>query len=573
MYISVGGASAALAASATATVSKTGWPRFDAGPLASVSGAKRPSFELLTFIYQVTATTGDDDDDAEDDASGHEFTGVVAVDESGWVVWYYQSGYGAYGGLPQVWDFLPASQNYSMVLLEVGYDKGWKADDDAAPYWKANSVLLQVSADGALEHQYVQACSGSPLNFNQLTHEMRVDHTSPDLRVLVTRSKMKMLPNVTVNVRTGRDTTSSSRENRFGGVEIAAWHRADGTLQPLYDLWDYASPDDADWNPTTTTWTEQHAITCQAYASNDDAASGALTPLAAGDDDDDGSGSGSRGDGAAAAAAANASNSSRGATASDDDDRFGVSVSAVDYHHVSSVSVGLDGDLLVSSRNLNTVWCFDAVGDGSLKWTVSTSNPSASDYAFERALDAFYTPHDVLMLGDGRLLLIDDGSSRPGCTEGSDYAGCWSRAVLYAFDDAESKLKLQWQFEDPRGLHNWSGDDYWADGADAANASAYFKAEVETRDLYNWDGGSAARLASERLLVAFTSPYDSRIWDQKYAMVAYEVDLDGDVLVTIVVPHSSDSLKHQGSYRFLPMRTVAGESTSPPISISTARRR
>ena len=165
---------------------------------------------LLTFTYQVTATTGDDDDDAEDDASGHEFTGVVAVDESGWVVWYYQSGYGAYGGLPQVWDFLPASQNYSMVLLEVGYDKGWKADDDAAPYWKANSVLLQVSADGALEHQYVQACSGSPLNFNQLTHEMRVDHTSPDLRVLVTRSKMKMLPNVTVNVRTGRDTTSSS---------------------------------------------------------------------------------------------------------------------------------------------------------------------------------------------------------------------------------------------------------------------------------------------------------------------------------------------------------------------------
>ena len=54
MYISVGGASAALAASATATVSKTGWPRFDAGPLASVSGAKRPSFELLTFIYQVS---------------------------------------------------------------------------------------------------------------------------------------------------------------------------------------------------------------------------------------------------------------------------------------------------------------------------------------------------------------------------------------------------------------------------------------------------------------------------------------------------------------------------------------
>ena len=34
----------------------------------------------------------------------------------------------------------------------------------------------------------------------------------------------------------------------------------------------------------------------------------------------------------------------------------GVSRSAVDYHHVSSVSVGTAGDLIVSSRNLNTVW-------------------------------------------------------------------------------------------------------------------------------------------------------------------------------------------------------------------------
>jgi len=40
------------------------------------------------------------------------------------------------------------------------------------------------------------------------------------------------------------------------GVEIVAWHRDDGVIQPLYDMFDLAAPSDSDWVPTTTTWTE-----------------------------------------------------------------------------------------------------------------------------------------------------------------------------------------------------------------------------------------------------------------------------------------------------------------------------
>jgi hypothetical protein len=43
------------------------------------------------------------------------------------------------------------------------------------------------------------------------------------------------------------------------------------------------------------------------------------------------------------------------------------------------------------------------------------------------------------------------------------------------------------------------------------------------KDLFNFDGGSAYRLESGRILVAFTSPYDTRLWNQKYSMRAYEV--------------------------------------------------
>ena len=51
-------------------------------------------------------------------------------------------------------------------------------------------------------------------------------------------------------------------------------------------------------------------------------------------------------------------------------------------------------------------------------------------------------------------------------------------------------------------------------------------------------------------------------------MRAYEVDKDGDVIVNIVVPHESDALEAQGAYRFIPMKTVLGETTSAPLAIS-----
>ena len=212
-------------------------------------------------------------------------------------------------------------------------------------------------------------------------------------------------------------------------------------------------------------------------------------------------------------------------------------------------------------------------GGERVRWALSSTYAAASNFSFARELDKFYTPHDAQLLDDGRLALIDDGSSRPGCDADSGYAGCWSRAAVYTLDAAARTATLDWQFEDPRGPRAWAADDYF-EAAGAMNASTYYREEVETRDLFNWDGGSAQRLASERILVAFTSPYDKRVWDEKFSMMAYEVDKNGTVLVSVVVPASSDALEKRGSYRFLPMRTVAGESTAAPLPLgnATARR-
>ena len=69
------------------------------------------------------------------------------------------------------------------------------------------------------------------------------------------------------------------------------------------------------------------------------------------------------------------------------------------------------------------------------------------------------------------------------------------------------------------------------------------------------------------VLVRGVLRYDSRLWNQKYSMRAYEVDKDGDSVVYITVPHDSDALESQGAYRMIPMKTVYGEATSPPFDV------
>jgi hypothetical protein len=57
------------------------------------------------------------------DQDHQEFVGVVSVDAAGWVVWYYTANSdtagGGHMGIPAVWDFLPAADDYSLVLLQA----------------------------------------------------------------------------------------------------------------------------------------------------------------------------------------------------------------------------------------------------------------------------------------------------------------------------------------------------------------------------------------------------------------------------------------------------------------------
>ena len=80
--------------------------------------------------------------------------------------------------------------------------------------------LQQVSPLGVLEHQFVQGCTGAPRNFNQMTHELRIDPTSPDLRALTFVSTLRSFNNVTLHERIGLDETKTVDPNFFLGMEV-----------------------------------------------------------------------------------------------------------------------------------------------------------------------------------------------------------------------------------------------------------------------------------------------------------------------------------------------------------------
>ncbi|KAH8065072.1 hypothetical protein JL722_1972 [Aureococcus anophagefferens] len=101
-----------------------------------------------------------------------EFDGLLAIDAEGYVVWYYHA------WSLEAWDFLPDN---GVVL--VARDDGTKLDgaktyrDDGRTY-NGNSQLQEISPLGDIRKQFISACAGSPLNYNMVSHECRVDRAT-----------------------------------------------------------------------------------------------------------------------------------------------------------------------------------------------------------------------------------------------------------------------------------------------------------------------------------------------------------------------------------------------------------
>ena len=110
----------------------------------------------------------------------------------------------------------------------------------------------------------------------------------------------------------------------------------------------------------------------------------------------------------------------------------------VDFDHPNSMSLDLDGNYVVSWRDLDAITKIDAT-TGAIIWTLASPlSELTSDFTIVGdPLNGFSAQHSVRVLGNGDLLLFDNGTR---------HSTAISRAVEYKLDTAAHTATMVWQY-------------------------------------------------------------------------------------------------------------------------------
>ena len=501
---------------------ETGWERVDNGePWALVSG--EPSWETLSTVGY-----------AWKEGNEKTVTGLIAFDAEGFVVWIFHQ------ESLEAWDFLKSGDlvlecegqgNKDVAASDSKPRRNSTEDDDDTLMWKVNSQMKQIDWLGSPKAQFVSSCAGHPLNGNAISHECRVDDFSDDEEVLTVRMKGKKIPGTTLAMKSSATAYSNLTADFWFGSNVVKWNRHSEKVEVIYDMFDFADPRTSMFPNFWSFFTSE------------------CSPLETENDD----------------------NSKQLPSGGENWDP--PAITGVEYFHVSSISVSpLNGNYIVASRDLSTIWSLRRDGSGP-DWSLS-AEPSLlnSTLSYEKPIDAAYMPHDVQQLVNGDLAVLDDGTNRPGC-DMRNPKFCFSRAIVYRLDLENKTASVRWQFEWPTDFnqgYNWT--------------------TVATNDLYNSCGGSLRQLSkrttsreddtSPNYLVSFTSMSfahggspENDANETIRSAYAFEIDPKGSTsteekrpLVTsaIVMPVEADQVGAQQGYRVIPWDSINEEASSPP---------
>ena len=335
---------------------------------------------------------------------------------------------GAAGGVVLMADELKRTRTWRTVdddaatnpLHEPGGAKSDDGDDANggadSRVWLANSQLQHITPFGELVTQFVQGCTGRALNFNQLTHELKVDRSSRHLDALVLRQRARAYPNVSL-------TWDGAAEERVAhvdallGTALMRWRRTARTPRARASATTRRATA-ACSSRCTTSSTTRHPTRTRPRC-----------PRAC-----------RRGLGRAPGCSANEANASS------------ASREMLDYHHASSAAAGPDGNVLVASRNPqhDLVLSFRRLRTAvMLSSSLEKPRGGAAErgrFSFERDADRFFSPHSATQLNETTLLLLDDGTNRPGCARDAVRGLLVARGALPArlCDDAcEARVAIR----------------------------------------------------------------------------------------------------------------------------------
>lgn len=109
----------------------------------------------------------------------------------------------------------------------------------------------------------------------------------------------------------------------------------------------------------------------------------------------------------------------------------------VDWTHANSISIGPEGNTLISLRHLNQVVSISPDWQ-SVQWRLGGPG---SDFTFKNPGDQFYHQHSAIQLENGNILVFDNGNQRP-----RDEGGEYSRALELDLDFVTMTAKKDWEF-------------------------------------------------------------------------------------------------------------------------------
>ena len=117
----------------------------------------------------------------------------------------------------------------------------------------------------------------------------------------------------------------------------------------------------------------------------------------------------------------------------------GENVTVVDPFHCNSIDVATNGDLLVSARNMDSVFMVSKA-TGAIEWKmggVAYNKDSAPLLTVTGdALNGFYRQHDARLQGSGMLSVFDDKTSMSAT----------ARGLLVSYDVAAGTASVVWQY-------------------------------------------------------------------------------------------------------------------------------
>ena len=128
-----------------------------------------------------------------------------------------------------------------------------------------------------------------------------------------------------------------------------------------------------------------------------------------------------------------------------DDGRFS-------WTHLNSITVGPRGNYVLSFRGRQQVVSLSSDLQ-TIEWQL---NGPDSDYEFPNPADRFYAQHTASQLGNGNVLVFDNGRGRPD-SEG----GLYSRALELRLDEAAGTAVKAWEYRlEPDRYSAWGGSAY-----------------------------------------------------------------------------------------------------------------